>query len=99
MKKGTALTIPYSGEPERPRRSNYPFIGGLVDPKTLVLASVKDQRISLNYIIYILRKKSTKKLVSYGKMEQQENKMGIYNDAFYKLKIQLELERLISAFT
>lgn len=95
MKKGTVLTIPYSGKPERPRRSNYPFIGGLVDPKTLVLASVKDQRISLNYIIYILRKK----LVSYGEMEQQENKMGIYNDAFYKLKIQLELERLISAFT
>lgn len=31
-----ALTIPYSGKPERPRRLNYPFISGLVDPKTLV---------------------------------------------------------------
>lgn len=30
------LTIPYSGKPERPRRSNDPFIGGLVDQKTLV---------------------------------------------------------------
>ena len=24
-KKGMALTIPYSGKPERPRRLNYPF--------------------------------------------------------------------------
>lgn len=30
------LTIPYSEKPERPRRSNDPFIGGLVDQKTLV---------------------------------------------------------------
>jgi hypothetical protein len=29
-----ALTIPYSGEPERPCRSNYPFNSGFVGQKT-----------------------------------------------------------------
>ena len=41
-KKGTALTIPYSGEPERPRRSNYPF-NVASSAKKHLLASVKVQ--------------------------------------------------------
>ena len=41
-KKGMALTIPYSGEPERPRWSNYPFNGGFVSSKYL-LTGVKVQ--------------------------------------------------------
>ena len=42
IKKGTALTIPYSGEPERPRRSNYPF-NVASSAKKHLLASVKVQ--------------------------------------------------------
>ena len=61
IKKGTALTIPYSGEPERPRRSNYPFNGGFVSQKTLVKISVKVQFSYplLTYIIHDFQKKST----------------------------------------
>ena len=57
-KKGMALTIPYSGKPERPRRLNYPFISGLVDPKHLFI-SVKEQFIfTFIYIILIFFEKS-----------------------------------------
>lgn len=60
IKKGTALTIPYSGEPERPRRSNYPFNGGFVSQKTLVSKCESVIFISLlTYIIHIFLKKST----------------------------------------
>ena len=63
LKKGTALTIPYSGEPERPRRSNYPFIGGLVDQKTLINKCERAvQSNLLIYIILIYAKKSTNKI-------------------------------------
>lgn len=60
-KKGMALTIPYSGKPERPRRSNYRFISGLVDPKTLVYKCERAIYISFIYIILIFLKKSTSK--------------------------------------
>ena len=60
IKKGTALTIPYSGKPERPRRSNYPFNGGFVSQKTLVSKCESAVFISLlTYIIHIFQKKST----------------------------------------
>ena len=59
-KKGMALTIPYSGEPERPRRSNYPFNGGFVSQKTLVSKCESAVFISLlTYIIHDFQKKST----------------------------------------
>ena len=60
IKKGTALTIPYSGEPERPRRSNYPFNGGFVSQKTLISKCESTAFISLlTYIIHDFQKKST----------------------------------------
>ena len=55
-----ALTIPYSGEPERPRRSNYPFNSGFVSQKTLVSKCESAIFISLPIsIIHIFQKKST----------------------------------------
>ena len=51
-KKGMALTIPYSGKPERPRRANYPFNGGLVDQKTLV--SKCEKAVIVPLLIYII---------------------------------------------
>ena len=54
IKKGTALTIPYSGEPERPRRSNYPF-NVASSAKKHLLASVKVQSSYLClHILYTL---------------------------------------------
>ena len=50
IKKGTALTIPYSGEPERPRRSNYPAMVALSAKKHL-LASVRVQSSYLCLLI------------------------------------------------
>ena len=44
------LTIPYSGKPERPRRSNDPFIGGLVDQKHLLVSVKKQIKISATFI-------------------------------------------------
>lgn len=62
-KKGTALTIPYSGKPERPRRSNYPFNGGFVSQKTLVIKCANAVFVFLlTYIIHIFYKKSTGKI-------------------------------------
>ena len=49
-----------SGEPERPRRSNYPFNGGFVSQKTLVSKCESAVFISLlTYIIHDFQKKST----------------------------------------
>ena len=60
IKKGTALIIPYSGEPERPRRSNYPLNDGFVSPKTLVNKCESAAFISLLiYIIHDFQKKYT----------------------------------------
>lgn len=66
-KKGTALTIPYSGKPERPRRSNYPFNGGFVSQKTLVIKCANAVFVFLlTYIIHIFFKKSTGKITKYS---------------------------------
>lgn len=66
IKKGTALTIPYSGEPERPRRSNYPFNGGFVSQKTLFSKCENAVFISLlTYIIHIFQKKSTGNIYNF----------------------------------
>lgn len=59
-KKGMALTIPYSGKPERLRRSNYLFISGLVDPKTLVYKCERAIYIYFHFILIFLKKSTSK---------------------------------------
>lgn len=61
------LTIPYSGKPERPRRSNDPFIGGLVDQKHLLVSVKKQIKISATFIILNFKKNLLKINKKYKK--------------------------------
>ncbi len=55
-KKGTALTIPCSGEPERPRRSNYHFNWDLVGQKTLFkVHNCEDEILNIYLHLYYIK--------------------------------------------
>lgn len=79
-----ALTIPHSGKPERPCRSNYPFNSGLVDQKTLVS---KCERLYLpsNSIIHNILKKSTEKFLKINFSLQL--KINLYSCGFIRFRV------------
>lgn len=78
-----ALTIPYSGSPERPRRSNYPLNGGFVSQKTLIRKCKRVTQIYLlTYSIHNFLKKSTGNLYKIKKKLQNKSRNTVFGICF-----------------